>query len=122
MRRVISLLRPNTQSGSTTVTLTVGDLLNAFGYNEAIQIESLEMQAVGARVASFQVFQFIGNEQLSTSIQDCAPLSANPGVEIMFAAGARPTFYNNQPTEKLAYVASSETFKLYVQATVIIQV
>jgi hypothetical protein len=121
-RRIVSLLIPNTTSGATTVTLTVADLISTFGVNEAVQIEKLEMQAVGAKVASFQVFQFVGNEQLSTSLQDCAPPNAWPGVEVAFAMGARPTFSTSQSSTSVAFVASSETFKLYVQATLTIQI
>jgi len=121
-RRVVSLLIPNTITGSTTVNLTVGDLINTYGISEAIQIEKLEMQAVGAKVASFQVFQFVGNEQLSTSLQDCAPPNAWPGVEVAFAMGARPTFSSSQTAVNVAFVASSEVFKLYVQATLTIQI
>jgi hypothetical protein len=100
----------------------VADLINTFGVNEAVQIEKLEMQAVGAKVASFQVFQFVGNEQLSTSLQDCAPPNAWLGVEVAFAMGARPTFSTSQSSTSVAFVASSETFKLYVQATLTIQI
>jgi hypothetical protein len=121
-RRKLSILKPNTQAGSTTDSITAGDLISAFGFSEALQLEKLVMQAVGAKVASFQVFQFIGNEQLSTSVQDCAPPNAWPGVEVAFAMGARPTFSTSMSSTQIVYVASSDPFKLYIQATVVVQI
>jgi len=122
VRRIVSVIKPTTSATSVTNDLTIGNILDQFGYFEAIQIERIEMQAVGARIASFQVFQFIGNEQLSTSVEDCAPPNAWPGVEVEFAMGARPTFASTQADTRLVFTASSEAHKLYCQVTCILQI
>jgi hypothetical protein len=119
--RAINVLRPTTQAGSTTASITTADLRTELGVTSPIQVHRIEVQAVGSRVATFVFGANTLSEQLGLEVDDCAPPNAWPGVLVEYPRGTRPTL-TAAGTETLVSAASSETFKLNAIFTVAYQI
>jgi ornithine carbamoyltransferase len=76
----------------------------------------MEVHCVGATVASMVFPVFTDNEQLGIQVQDCAPLTAYPGVHVKYAEGSRPTFGSNQGSTTILQTAADSSHKVYVDA------